>query len=276
MGWKHSYGLWILAFVIMVVAAYYQRLTGPTHPVKGNAIVGNVTVKYSLTRSSEGEYEQSVPLVVSDKAVTGRIFFKRHKTQDTLTSMALQRKGDSLIAILPHQPAAGKLEYHITLDAGGAQLRLPETGAIVTRSRDSVPAWLLFPHILVMFIGMMFAVRAGLEVMRKDPRPYMQTLWALALLIVGGLVFGPFVQKFSFGTYWSGWPFGGDLTDNKTIVMVIVWAAAFWMNRKNRSAAPTKAARWMVLAATILTLVVYLIPHSMLGSEIDYSKAQGM
>jgi hypothetical protein len=33
-----------------------------------------------------------------------------------------------------------------------------------------------------------------------------------------------------------------------------------------------KPARGWVLAASILLLVVFLIPHSLLGSELDYSK----
>ena len=36
-----------------------------------------------------------------------------------------------------------------------------------------------------------------------------------------------------------------------------------------------KPARGWVLAAAILLLIVFLIPHSLLGSELDYSEAPG-
>jgi len=65
---------------------------------------------------------------------------------------------------------------------------------------------------------------------------------------------------------WSGFPLGHDLTDNKTLVAMIGWLIALFMMRRG------KPARGWVLAASILLLVVFLIPHSLLGSELDYSK----
>ncbi len=91
----------------------------------------------------------------------------------------------------------------------------------------------------------------------------------LGLIIVGGLIFGPIVQKYAFGAYWTGWPFGEDLTDNKTAVMAIAWIIALWrITRKNAS----NKSRWWIVAAMVVTFAVYLIPHSMRGSELDYSK----
>ncbi len=263
---------WVLAFVIMVAAAVYQRMTGPTHPVSGKVTIQGTEIAYTLTRSSEGEYEQEVPITVADPGVTGRLLYKRYKTSDTLTAIPFVRSGEKLVVMLPHQPAAGKLEYHVELDVKGTPARLPESGSIVTRSRDSVPAWILIPHVAIMFIGMMFGVRAGLEIFRKDPRPYTHVLWTTILLAIGGLIFGPIVQKYSFGAYWTGWPFGGDLTDNKTIVMVIVWLVAWFANRRFKDASPTGYAKWVILASLVITLATYLIPHSMFGSELKYEE----
>ena len=76
------------------------------------------------------------------------------------------------------------------------------------------------------------------------------------------------MQKYSFGAYWTGWAFGGDLTDNKTIVAFIVWMIAAWQIAKD------KAKRtWAIIASAVL-LAVYLIPHSLLGSELDYRKME--
>jgi len=77
---------------------------------------------------------------------------------------------------------------------------------------------------------------------------------------------GPVVQKYAFDAYWTGWPFGHDLTDNKSLLAFIFWAVALgyqiWKREKKG---------WAVVAAVILFLV-YIIPHSVLGSEIDYTK----
>jgi hypothetical protein len=80
------------------------------------------------------------------------------------------------------------------------------------------------------------------------------------------MILGPLVQKYAFGALWTGFPFGYDLTDNKTLIAFLGWIAAWIAGRKG------KPARGWVLGASILLLVVYLIPHSLFGSELDYSK----
>jgi len=92
-------------------------------------------------------------------------------------------------------------------------------------------------------------------------------------MTLGGLVLGPFVQKAAFGHYWTGFPWGYDLTDNKTLLMWGVWVLAALVAgpKPRRREGWSRAA---VLAATLAMAVVYLIPHSMRGSQLDYSKVK--
>jgi len=82
------------------------------------------------------------------------------------------------------------------------------------------------------------------------------------------MILGPVVQKFSFGDFWTGWPFGHDLTDNKSLVAFIFWVIALVALKKHQEN------RLWPLIASIVLLGVFLIPHSVLGSEIDYTKEQ--
>ena len=128
-----------------------------------------------------------------------------------------------------------------------------------------------------MFLGLLFSTRTAIEAFIGGARTFKLALWTLGFLIVGGLIFGPVVQKYAFGAYWTGWPFAdgvsfnlfvtGDMTDNKTLVMVLAWVLAIFKLRKD----PTNKF-WPAFAA-IMVMIVYLIPHSVLGSEIDHTKA---
>jgi hypothetical protein len=80
------------------------------------------------------------------------------------------------------------------------------------------------------------------------------------------MIFGPVTQLYAFGALWTGIPYGYDLTDNKTLIALIGWILAAVMVWKN-----SNSKRWMVFAS-VLMLLVYMIPHSVLGSELDYSK----
>ena len=90
--------------------------------------------------------------------------------------------------------------------------------------------------------------------------------WTAGLIFIGGFILGPLVQKYAFGVFWSGVPLGFDLTDNKTLIAFVGWLIALFLMRKG------KPGRAGVVAAAVLLLVVYSIPHSVLGSELDYSK----
>jgi len=79
-----------------------------------------------------------------------------------------------------------------------------------------------------------------------------------------GLVLGPLVQKAAFGAYWTGFPLGRDLTDTKTAMAVAVWAWAAFRRDHSKT--------WPLLVASLVTLLVFSLPHSLLGSEIDWRK----
>ena len=51
----------------------------------------------------------------------------------------------------------------------------------------------------------------------------------IIFLLLGGFLFGPIVQKFAFGQFWTGWPFGEDLTDNKVLFALIAFLVAWFL-----------------------------------------------
>ncbi|MDZ7774483.1 MAG: hypothetical protein U5L09_02140 [Bacteroidales bacterium] len=89
---------------------------------------------------------------------------------------------------------------------------------VIIRFKGAVPDYILIPHILLMFAAMLFSTRAGLEVVLKRKRTLLYATVTVITLFLGGLILGPVVQNYAFGDYWTGWPFGHDMTDNKTLV----------------------------------------------------------
>jgi len=86
-----------------------------------------------------------------------------------------------------------------------------------------------------------------------------------ALGTLGGLFLGPAVQKYAFDAWWTGWPNGTDLTDNKTALATLAWLPATLLALRNR---PLRAA---VIVGWLVMMGVFLIPHSFRGSQIDWS-----
>lgn len=260
--------LWILAFLITAATAVYQRITGPTYPIRGDATIGDIQINYELPRSHETGLDCPILIKAENPEIKGTLFYKKHKVTEPWTIVPMERQESSLVGALPYQPPAGKLEYKVVLSFKGQETSLPERGPVIIRFKGTVPLWVLIPHVVVMFLAMLFSARAGIEALRPRSNPRKLALWTTGLLFVGGFILGPLVQKLAFGSWWTGFPLGYDLTDNKTLIAFIGWIVAVIAGWKG------KPARAWVLAASILLLVVFLIPHSLLGSELDYAEIE--
>jgi hypothetical protein len=258
--------IWTLAVLLTLLSIYYQRRTGPTYPLSGDYVYNSKMYNYSLPRTHGGEGGETVKIVVPDNHIIGKMKYKRFKSNDSWQIIEMSRSGDTLMAEIPHQPIAGKVEYYVSLETEpGVEIPLNSEPAVI-RFRGDVPAVYLIIHIVVLFGAFLLSTRAGLEAVFKRNNLFKLTLWTVITFFIGGIILGPIVQYYAFDAFWTGWPFGKDLTDNKTAVALLFWIIALWRVKKN------PANRYWAIAAAFILLVVYLIPHSVLGSEIDYTK----
>lgn len=260
--------LWLLAIVITLSSAVYQRMTGPTYPVRLTETLGGVEIKAKLLRTHSITGDLPVTIKTTDPQITGSVTWRRYMSGEAWQTVTMLPEGQALTAYLPAQSAAGKLEYSLTLTRGTEHLLLPSDEAVVARFKGDVPAYILIPHIFFMFFAMLWSNRAGLEAIVGGPGRGRMALTTLGLLMLGGLILGPIVQKFAFGAYWTGWPFGEDLTDNKLAVAVLAWVWASWRRGDGRWPRAT------AIIAALIVMAVYMIPHSMHGSTLDYSSME--
>jgi len=272
--------LWIIAVVITLGAAIYQRKTGPTYPRAEKVTLSDSTYTLELIRTS-GARDARVKLPIKDTAVHAAIYYKKLGIAENWTRVdfkwtaikyhsafmkKIMRKKDetALAAYLPQQPPAGKLEYYIDLVKNGQTLDVAKNLPVVIRFKGDVPSGVLIPHIILMFLAMLFSTIAGLFAFFKIEQFRRYTLWTLVILFIGGFIFGPWVQWYAFGEWWTGIPFGWDLTDNKTVFAFVFWVAAlFGIKGKGRP--------WLIILAAIMTIVIFSIPHSLFGSTLDYA-----
>jgi len=269
-----SAGLWLGAVIIMLAAADFQERTGPTKELDGSFELAGTTYDFELLRS--GNTDAAAPVIVPDPSpdVQGQVFFKRYPTDDPFAPLPMESVGGELQGLLPPQPAAGKLEYYIVLHTPEGEIRLPAEETVIIRFKDPVPVGVLVPHIILMFLALLLGVRTALGALFY-PVGLRRLAWTtLGLMTIGGLILGPTVQKYAFGAFWTGWPYGYDLTDNKTLIMWVVWVgAAFVLGRKRSER--SGLSRGSIVAAAAIMMMVYLIPHSLRGSELDYSQLEG-
>ncbi len=266
-----KFSLWVLAFVITLSAAVYQKYTGPTYPKRLDITVNDKQYKLKLVRSLALDENSEVKLKISDPSIKAKIYFKRFRSNDEYQVAdfvyTAEPKKEGYSAVVPQQPAAGKLQYYVEIsDSKDTKTYLKEN-PVVIRFKGGVPAYILIPHILCMFIAMLFSTLAGLMAAVKFPLYKKYALWTLILFVAGGFILGPIVQNYAFGELWTGIPFGWDLTDNKTLIALVFWVLAVTMNLK-------KARPFYTILAAVILLLVFSIPHSLFGSELNITTGQ--
>jgi hypothetical protein len=257
--------LWLFAIIITLLAAFYQRVTGPTYPKSIKIVVDNKEYKLHLIRSNSSTSDAPVELNINSD-IEALLFYRFYpvRPNDEWNQVRFVKAGDKYIAKLPSQPPAGKLTYYIQIKTSKGNYDIVKDNPVVIRFKGDVPALILIPHILLMFFAMFFSNVAGLFAVAKRKYYLRYAYITFALLAVGGMILGPIVQYYAFGDLWTGVPYGWDLTDNKTLIAFVFWIIAVLGQLKIRRP-------YLTIVAAIIMLLVFTIPHSSFGSELDRS-----
>lgn len=302
--------MWTITVIFTLAFLVWQRISGPTYEVRVNDEVGGINVSGELLRTHSINGDLPVTLNVGDPSlgnpgVKGIVVWRRYPTNDEWQYLPMTYEAGQLKTTLPRQPMAGKLEYTVELIAtselraegystaveDGAFKFFPskEKGPAVARFKGDVPGLVLGLHVFCMIMGMLFSTGAGLEAMTGGRNLLTLARLTFGFLLLGGLILGPIVQKYAFDAYWTGWPLGGDWTDNKLAVGALVWLVAMLLamrkarpegslsgaDEKSSTGLPyTQAARWSAVVAMVTILIVYGIPHSIHGSTFDYETGE--
>ena len=245
--------------VITLSAAVYQRVTGPTYPYRTSIELGDKSYDLQFIRSGSISQDAEVNIEINDPEVAATLHYRKYPTDKPFEVVDFVREDGMLKAFLPKQPMAGKLIYFVEFEKGAENVSIQPQ---IIRFKGDVPDFVLAPHILFMFLTMFLSNVSGLLAtfnFSQFKRIGAFTFWSLLL---GGMILGPVVQKFAFDEFWAGVPFAWDLTDNKTLIAFVFWFIAFMINRKNPS-------RLWTIVAALVTIIIFAIPHSMFGSELD-------
>jgi len=271
--------IWLIAIIITLTAVVYQRMTGPTNPVKTSFKLESTHYSAKFPRSLEtlvslndldkgGKTSKlKVELEPSQSDISLFILFRRYPGDDSLTTIEAVNNEGVYFVKMPSQPPAGKIIYYPLFVKGDNKVMPENKNGIILRFKAPVSAKILIPHILCMFIAMFFSNFVGIISFFNVSKAGKYAIVTIITLIAGGLIFGPLVQKAAFGSYWTGWPFGSDLTDTKTFIAVIVWIVAWFLNSNSKK---IKCRRYFYVFAAVVTLLIYTIPHSTAGSEFNY------
>lgn len=197
--------------------------------------------------------------------------------------MHIEPGWDAYRATIPEFPKGKRAEYYIKLSSeGGEWLASYPEGVdgrerpISFRHKGEVWPPFMWAHIIVMFLGLgaivaalLYGVATLWNTQALQRCAYATGLAAL-LTFLGGVPLGILVTWQRLGPPgWEGIPIGTDITDSKTLFIMLWWIIAvvigkgsiFSRSPEKNWARPSRFA-WFVVAGAFFSIAMYLIPHS--------------
>ncbi|MBN2184888.1 MAG: hypothetical protein JW746_06130 [Candidatus Krumholzibacteriota bacterium] len=269
----------ILLTVLLLALARRMSMNRPEEAeISGGGIVLRHTTVFEqvgdgspvliLDISSEAEDIAAAELVCFEP---GRETEKRGKMVETEPG---RWKGN-----LPGMDKGSRLRYYFEVETGsGRSLRMPGEGknGFLVKYKGEVSGSVLLFHIIFMFGAFFFMIEAALCALRilsgeADKRmTILMVRWLVFFTFIGGWPLGFILNRQRFGPVWEGFPFGYDITDNKTQLMFIFWLITIILSWSSFIGKDEKADRVgrkgfaiAVLTSFIISLAIFLIPHSL-------------
>jgi hypothetical protein len=180
---------------------------------------------------------------------------------------------------LPAMPRGTRIRYWITArNVEQTTARIPgDPGRLVTlKYKGKASPWVIGTHVAFMFAAFFFMVLTlfgairmlrGREGKRGTVR---SARWVLLFSFMGTWPLGLALNYQTFGVLWQGFPFGSDVTDNKTQLMFVFWLAVLLLVRgsfmgkgEERDRIGPKTFAWGIVVSFVLSLALFILPHSM-------------
>jgi hypothetical protein len=186
---------------------------------------------------------------------------------------------------LPLYPKATKALYFLEAvnrgEEGEVKLTLPEKGSddftpFLLKYEGEVPPIIIFLHVLCVFGAIFFSglallsavdIKRGKEKLKKAVRFPLATF---VLLFLGFVPFGIAMNYFAFGATWEAFPFGWDVTDNKSQVLLLVWLFTLFLAKgtllgkgESKNLVSDRGFATWVMVSFIVTVLIFGVPHSL-------------
>jgi len=268
----------LITLVLLAAARRLSKNNPEDLAVSGDGI----SVTHSTVFEQVGGGQPELILVVTpEEAASAEVLYRiPGETAGYVERVPMDpEEDDQWIGFLPDIKKGGDIEYAFEVRSGsGTIVRLPEEQGdfIHLKYKGEVSNLVLILHVIFMFGAFFFMVMAALcaNDLRKGVGTKKLTVkmvrWLILFTFIGGWPLGFILNRQRFGPVWEGFPFGYDVTDNKTQIMFVLWLMIVllgWGSFTGRSMETDrfgdKEYSTAVLIASVLSLAIFLIPHSL-------------
>ncbi len=252
---KQKIILWLGAIIITFLSGYMQSVSSKYYPVSGTIGIDAQKVSFKLDRIYRGNEGYKLIIRSDVKNLKGEIIWRRAASDENWKSASLNEKNGILTGTIPDQMPRTTLQYQIKLRHNGKYYYLPEPGPITILFLGKVPFTIMLFSYAALFIGLLLAVRTGLEYFNENPRFRLHSLFAMFSFISYAFIFNPVKRSYELGGIGLGkniLPITQVFSTGALIVFVIWLAVTIGIfNSANK--------KYWAAAGAILILILFQI-----------------
>lgn len=279
----------ILAIIITLFLLAIARKISTREPEYFAVINDSISLSHTTVTQKVGSDEVRIDATLKTpeplENYSFNLFYKIGKGKGEYKSLKMELAegtNDQFSAFIPSQSKGKRAYYYLSLadNQGKGILTLPEKVNLLNdpyliKFKGKISPIILILHILAMFGSVFFiflVLFSAFEILwGKDSirQLSVSALWATILSFLGGVPLGIIVTNQTFGEIWGGFPIFTDITDSKTSILIFYWAILLILMKgsafkkdKAFNLLSEKAIAWFAILGFILTLAIYLIPHS--------------
>ena len=276
----------LIAILFTVLLLGHARKTTMVRSVHKVVEQSGISIDHHTVTKQAGEEIPLISARVKGASEVKLIYLIGDDGTPTTVSMnPVPGKEEIFEAAIPVHPKGVRAWYYIEasgqLNQNTITVTLPDMNApdfkpILLKFEGEVPVYIVILHVLCSFGAIFLAVlavfaawdcRRGKISIRES---IIFPLWTFILLFIGFLPLGIAMNHYAFGGTWEAFPFGKDITDNKSQIILFFWLITLFLvngtlfkKSKENDLVTERGYANMVFISFILTIAMYIIPHSL-------------
>jgi hypothetical protein len=274
------------AFFFTLLLLFFTRKTTAVRSVYEMVEQGGVRIEHFTVPK---QVEDNIPVIkakVKGASQVNLVYKIGKEGQYNFIEMnPISGEENSYEASIPIHPKGMKAWYYLEAikeaPEGEIKVTLParssgEFKPIRLKFEGEVPAYVVIPHVFSIFAAFFFATLtlfSAIDLKRRKitlSKSVRLCAVTLLLLFIGFFPFGWAMNYFAFGVLWEAFPFGTDVTDNKSQIMFAFWLVTMFMVKGtllgkggHRNLVSDRGYSTLVIVSFIATILIVTIPHSM-------------
>lgn len=251
---KQNIILWIVTIIIIFITGYLQRLTSPEYPISATVGVGGKKIIYSFDKVHYGIKDYKIIIHSEVQNISGLIEWRSFPDTTGWKTITLKNEGNLLSASIPIKNVPGKVEYRAKLNYMDKDYYLPFNKPVELKTYANVPARIFFYYYFFLYIGLILAVRTGLDAFNeKRPRMKMYSIFTTIAFFAYAFAFNPIKNTYEAGDIGTKILPMTSIFDIGPVILFAIWVIAMILifnMKKNRPVA---------IVSSVITLIFFEI-----------------